>query len=110
MKFNSIITFLFSGIICVSFCFRGSAVASQIRDTKDKINVTLKRALNSEEEITDPNIIFELAIQDYKSQFDDYINITALNVIDKENVNLPNFDFNYVPPKYYDVMFEYQKN
>ena len=110
MKFKSIITFLFSGIICVSFCFRESAVANQIRDTKDKINVTLKRALNSNEEITDPNIIFELAIQEYKSQFDDYINITALNVIDKENVNLPNFDSNYVAPKYYDVTFEYQKN
>ena len=110
MKFNSIITLLFSGIICVSFCFRENAVANQIRCAKDKINVTLKRAFNSEVEITDPNVIFELAIQDYKSQFDDYINITALNVIDKENVNLPNFDFNYVPPKYYDVMFEYQKN
>ncbi len=110
MKFTSIITFLFTGIICVSFRFRESAVANQIRDTKDKTNVTLKRAFNSEEETTDPNVIFEVAIQDYKSQFDDYINITAVNVINKENVNLSNFDFNYVPPKYYDVMFEYQKN
>lgn len=65
MKFKSIIIFLFSDIICGSFCFRESAFANQIRDTKDEINTTLKRAFNSEEEITDPNVIFELAIEDY---------------------------------------------
>lgn len=110
MKFKSIITFLFSSIISVSFCFNETAFANQIENAKDKINTTLKRALNTDEEITDPNVIFELAIQDYKSQFDDYINITALNVVNKENINLPNFDSNYIAPKYYDVMFNYQKN
>ena len=110
MKFKSIITFLFSSIISVSFSFRENTFANQVGNTKEKINTTLKRALNTQEEINDPNVIFELAIEDYKLQFDDYINITALNVIDKENVNLPNFDSGYVAPKYYDVMFEYQKN
>lgn len=110
MKFKSIITFLFSSIISVSFCFNETAFANQIENAKDKINTTLKRALNTDEEITDPNVIFELAIQDYKSQFDDYINITALNVVNKENINLPNFDSNYIAPKYYDVTFNYQKN
>ena len=33
-----------------------------------------------------------------------------LNAINNENVNLLNFDSNYVAPKYYDVMFGYQKN
>ena len=110
MKFKNIITFLFSSILSVSFSFSENAFANQVENTKEKINITLKRALNTEEEINDPNVIFELAIEDYKSQFADYINITALNVIDKENVNLPNFDSCYVAPKYYDVMFEYQKN
>ncbi len=36
MKFENVLTFLFSGIICVSFCFRENEVANQIRSAKEK--------------------------------------------------------------------------
>ena len=64
MKFENVLTFLFSGIICVSFCFRENEVANQIRSAKEKNNITLKRAFNSEVEKTDPNVIFEITIQE----------------------------------------------
>lgn len=110
MKKESIIEFLFSIIICVSLSLKDNVVANRIENSKGKINTAFKKALNTHEEITDPNVIFELAIEDYKIQFTNYINITALNVFDKEKVDLPNFDLKYVAPKYYDVMFDYQQN
>lgn len=91
-KKESIIEFLFSTIICVSLSLKDNVVANRIENSKGKINTALKKALNTHEEITDPNVIFELAIEDYKIQFTNYINITALNVFGKEKVDLPNFD------------------
>lgn len=110
MKKESINEFLFSIIICLFLSLKDNVVANRIENSKGKINTALKKALNTHEEITDPNVIFELAIEDYKIQFTNYINITALNVFDKEKVDLPNFDLKYVAPKYYDVMFDYQQN
>lgn len=56
----------------------------------------------------DPSIIFQRAIDNYKDQFSEYLNITGLNVEDKEAISLPNFDINYIAPSYADVMFDYQ--
>jgi hypothetical protein len=49
-------------------------------------------------------------IEDYKEEFDSYIDITGLNVDVKESITLPEFDINYVAPTYGEVMHEYQLN
>lgn len=93
----------------------GKPVATANEIDKVNKNITqqvmcLANSVSDEEEIEDPAEIFCRAIEDYKEEFDDYINITALNVVDKEDVNLSNFDINYVAPTYGEVMYEYQLN
>ncbi len=88
-------------------------VANEINKINENVTQQVMRLANSvsdEEETEDPEEIFSRAIEDYKEEFDSYINITALNVEDKEDVTLPNFDINYIAPTYGEVMYEYQLN
>lgn len=90
-----------------------AATANQIAEIKENVAQQVMRLANlasCEEETENPEEIFSRAIEDYKEEFDDYINITALNVLDKEDINLPNFDINYVAPTFAEVMNEYQIN
>ncbi len=76
-------------------------VANEINKINENVTQQVMRLANSvsdEEETEDPEEIFSRAIEDYKEEFDSYINITALNVEDKEDVTLPNFDINYIAP------------
>ena len=75
------------------------ATANEVGKIKENVTQQVMRLANSagnEETTEDPQEIFSRAIEDYKEKFDNYINITALNVLDKEDINLPNFDINYV--------------
>lgn len=111
MKFNKIlISFL---IINFSFVITGQEkiISSKIDDIKNKTTYVIKRAINQMTEDTeDPNVVFSRAIDEYTNEFSSYLNITALNVQDKEAINLPNYDTNYVAPEFYDVMYDYQTN
>lgn len=89
------------------------AAANEIGRINENVTRRVMRLANSvsdEEETDDPEEILSRAIDDYKEEFDSYINITALNVEDKEDVSLPGFDINYVAPTYGEVMNEYQAN
>jgi len=106
-------------MLCVGAAFllsnvgKALSTANQIGEIKESVTQQVMRLANlasDEVETEDPEEIFSRAIEDYKEEFDDYINITALNVLDKEDVKLPNFDINYVAPTYGEVMQQYQLN
>lgn len=102
-------------VFCLAFVFpftiagREKMVSSQINIIKDKTTQVIRRAVNqSVGDTEDPDEIFSRAIDAYKDEFKDYLDVTALNVLDKEAVNLLDFDVNYVAPEFYDVMYDYQ--
>lgn len=88
-------------------------VANEINKINEDVTqqvMCLTNSVSNEEETEDPNVIFSRAIEEYKEQFDSYIDITGLNVDVKESITLPEFDINYVAPTYGEVMYEYQLN
>lgn len=113
MKFKKLFMLVIGTAFLLSSTGKSIVTANEISEIKENVTQQVMRLANSvsDEEMTeDPQEIFSRAIDDYKNEFDDYINITALNVVDKEDVNLPNFDINYVAPTYAEVMNEYQIN
>ena len=71
-----------------------------IRKTNDSISSS---TYNSE-------YIFNKGIELYINEFPSYLDITGLNVLDKEEIELPNFNINYIAPEFYDIMYSYQFN
>jgi hypothetical protein len=57
-----------------------------------------------------PEYIFNKGIELYINEFPTYLDITGLNVLDKEEIELPNFNINYIVPEFYDIMYSYQFN
>lgn len=113
MKFKRLFLLAIGAVFLLTSAGKPIATANEIGEIKENVTQKVMRLANlasDEEETEDPKEIFSRAIEDYKEEFDDYINVTALNVIDKENVTLPDFDINYVAPTYADVMNEYQIN
>lgn len=89
------------------------AVANEINKINENVTQQVMRLANSasdEEDTEDPEEILSRAIEDYKEEFDSYIDITGLNVDVKESITLPEFNINYVAPTYGEVMHEYQLN
>ena len=89
------------------------AVANEINKINENVTQQVMRLANSasdEEDTEDPEEILSRAIEDYKVEFDSYIDITGLNVDVKESITLPEFNINYVAPTYGEVMNEYQLN
>ena len=89
------------------------AVANEVGEIKENVTqqvMRLANVLSDEEETEDPEEIFSRAIEEYKDEFDNYIDITGLNVDAKESITLPDFDINYVAPTYANVMHDYQVN
>lgn len=113
MKFKKIFLLAIGAAFLLTSAGKPIATANEVGKIKENVTQQVMRLANSvsdEEDTEDPEEIFSRAIEDYKEEFDDYINITALNVLDKEDVNLPNFDINYIAPTYAEVMNEYQIN
>jgi hypothetical protein len=113
MKFKRLFLLAIGAVFLLTSAGKPIATANEIGEIKENVTQKAMRLANlasDEEETEDPKEIFSRAIEDYKEEFDDYINVTALNVIDKENVTLPDFDINYVAPTYGEVMHEYQLN
>lgn len=113
MKFKKLFLLAIGAAFLLTSAGKPIATANEIGEIKENVTQQVMRLANlasDEEETEDPEEILSRAIEDYKEEFDDYINITALNVLDKEDVNLPNFDINYIAPTYAEVMNEYQIN
>lgn len=54
-------------------------------------------ASTSDEEVTYEEVMYE-ALEEVKSNLSEYLEITCLNVTDKESINLSNYDPDYVAP------------
>ena len=112
MKIKKLFTFIFG--VTVVLANAGKPVSTAAKTNQIKENITQQimllendAAKNNEE---DPEAILNKAIEDYKEEFDDYIDVTGLNVEAKESITLTNFNINYIAPDYSDVMYEYQSN
>lgn len=109
MKFKKFFVFCLALAFPFTIVGREKMVSSQIDGIKDKTTQVIRRAVNqSFGDTEDPDEVFSRAIDAYKDEFKDYLDVTALNVQDKEAVNLPDFDVDYVAPEFYDVMYDYQ--
>lgn len=113
MKFKRLFLLAIGAAFLLTSAGKPMATANEIVGIKENVTQQVMRLANlasDEEETEDPEEILSKAIEDYKEEFDDYINITALNVEQKELVTLPNFDIDYIAPTYAEVMNEYQIN
>lgn len=113
MNFQKLLMLAIGAAFLLTSAGKPIATANEIGEVKENVTQQVMRLANlasDEEETEDPEEILSRAIANYKKEFDDYINITALNVDDKEDINLPDFDINYVAPTYAEVMKEYQAN
>lgn len=86
-----------------------SATTSKIKESVVQ-HLMANANLTNVDENEDSKQILSEAINDYKKDLTKYINITALNVLDKEDVELPNFDINYNAPTFGEIMYQYQLN
>lgn len=85
-------------------------VVNQINENITQKVMRLANLVSQEKYTENPNEILKRSIVDYKTEFKYYINVTALNVEQKELVKLPSFNINYIAPDYYEVINEYQIN
>lgn len=109
MMFKKLFIFCLALVFPFTIMGREKMVSSQIDAIKDKTFQVIRLAVNqSVGDTEDPDEVFSRAIDAYKGEFKDYLDVTALNVEDKAAVNLPDFDANYVAPEFYDVMYDYQ--
>ena len=110
MKIKKIFVFALALLLPLTSIGKERLVSSRIEGIKTETAQTIKRAIMSQEaeDTEDPNEVFSRAINGYKNEFKNYLNVTALNVQDKEAVSLPNFDIDYVAPEFFDVMYDYQ--
>ncbi|MEG2269989.1 MAG: hypothetical protein RR909_01475 [Bacilli bacterium] len=101
-------------LTCLAFTFitvcRPIASSNEYEKVEKNLLTEVKRAINvsNEEDINNPDFIFDNSINEYKKQFAEYINITGLNVSEKDEIELPNFNLSYIAPNYSDVMLGYQ--
>lgn len=108
MKINK--TFAFGLIAVFSLTVAGNEkkIEANLKIAKTEIAKALSLAANSAKE--DPNEVFNTAINDYKSQFSNYLDVNGLNVEDKNDIELPDYNPEYISPEFYDVMHDYQIN
>ena len=112
MKIKKLFTFIFGVTVVLANAGKPVSIAAKTNQIKENITQQIMllendAAKNNEE---DPEAILNKAIEDYKEEFDDYIDVTGLNVEAKESITLTNFNINYIAPDYSDVMYEYQSN
>ena len=113
MKFKRLLFSIISFFFLVTNTSKPIANANNINNLKNegtKIALKLANSLSDETDTDDPNEIFSRALNRYLDDFDSYLNITGLNVFDKKDITLPNFDINYVPSPYYTIMNDYELN
>lgn len=110
MKFKSLILFNLGLIFPTTNVARPINITNKTQELKENVVQQVKRLANSlnEEETNNSEEILCQAIDNYKNEFHDYINITGLNVLQKDLINLPNFDSTYVAPTFGEVMYNYQ--
>jgi len=113
MKFKKLSLFVIGTIFILTSVGKPVTANIQIEEINENITQKVMRIANlvsDNEETDDPEEILARAFNDYKEEFDSYIDITGLNVDVKESITLANYDINYIAPTYGEVMYEYQVN
>lgn len=112
MKIKKLFTFIFGVTVVLANAGKPVSTAAKTNQIKENITqqIMLLESGATESNEEDPEVIFNKAIEDYKEEFDDYIDVTGLNVEAKESITLPNFNINYIAPDYSDIMYQYQSN
>lgn len=101
--------------VCISFVSvscKPLAVSKEINITKNNIITRILKSNNdgNNEEDKGPEEVFSIAFDTYNSDFSNYLDITGLNVTDKENITLSYYDSEYVALSYEDVLFNSQND
>ncbi len=111
MKFRKLLFLIIGLLFLITSTTKPIANANNINHLKNEgNNIVLRMAnsLNDSEDTEDPNEVFSRALSEYIDEFDSYLDITGLNVFDKEAITLPDFDINYVASEYYTIMNDYE--
>ncbi|MDD7315918.1 MAG: hypothetical protein PUG55_00550 [Bacillales bacterium] len=111
MKFRRLLFPIIGFLVLITSSAKPIANANNINHLKNEGNNIVLRMANSLDNLDDtedPNEIFSRALNEYIEEFDSYLDITGLNVFDKEAITLPDFDINYVAPEYYTIMNDYE--
>ena len=109
MKLKKLVILVLALTFPFTLAGREKIVTTRINEIKTEVTHKIRRAINQElEDTEDPNEIFSRALDGYKEEFPSYLDITALNVQDKEAIELPDFDIDYIVPEFYDIMHDYQ--
>lgn len=111
MKFKKLIFQMIGLLFLILSTTKPISNANKIEHLKNEGNnivLRMAKSLNDLEDTEDPNEIFSRALNEYIEEFDSYLDITGLNVLDKEAITLPDFDINYVASEYYTIMNEYE--
>lgn len=99
MSLKKVLLVVTGSLFLLSSTTKTLAVAGDVEALKRDIVPSIRKATDPNlTDTEDPEIVFERAIEDYQTTFPDYIDISALNVSDREVINLPNFDAEYETP------------
>lgn len=102
------IIFLIVTSLVLSFCsiYKTPIIIEGVSSniTRNIKNLTNNHSTTYTEDLSE---IFSRALTNYCDTFDNYIDIRAINVCDKTMVNLPNFDPDYVPPTFSEILYDY---
>lgn len=109
MKGKRVILLILSLFMPFVIAGRGNITTTHLNTVKEEAVKVLSQAttqgMTAQE---NPNTIFALAIDDYSTQFPNYLDITALNVTIKNAINLADYNADYVAPEFSDVLYDYQ--
>lgn len=109
MKLKKLVILVLALTFPFTLAGREKVLTAKINEIKTEVTHVIRRAVDQElEDTEDPNEIFSRALDGYKEEFPSYLDITALNVQDKEAIELPDFDIDYIVPEFYDIMHDYQ--
>jgi hypothetical protein len=88
-------------------------VVSENTTREDCVSLTKALAISKLKQETDVSqdsqTLLTEALESYKTDFKNYLDITALNVTDRESVALPGYNPEYIAPSTEDIMFKYQE-
>lgn len=107
---KKIVTFLITFLYVFSIS-NSSILLSKINCVKAETSNKIYDILHNDKiDTNDANEIFQMALNEYNSILALYIDITGLNVTNKDAINLNYYDENYVAPEFYNVLYDYQNN
>ena len=100
---NFLVKIMVMLVIFTTFSYKTNEI--KINNSKEQIvenfNKTIKKANNTQDELSEEDLeMFTSAFENVKINLSEYLDITGLNVENKESITLPNYNINYIAPTY----------